>query len=183
MIVHDLSGISSKLAGALKKNKYVLLVLLAGIILLILPSTGGSGESESDAAEDVLRMDFSLSEIERRLQDILADISGAGDVRVMLSVQNSGERILASDSQTSQSTSGGDEDGEKDREENQTSVVISKGSGIDDVVTLQYVYPEFTGAVIVAEGADSASVRLDLTEAVQAVTGLDSSQIKVVKMK
>ena len=39
----------------------------------------------------------------------------------------------------------------------------------------------WTGAVVVCEGADSAAVRLELTRAVSALTGLGADRIKIVK--
>lgn len=41
----------------------------------------------------------------------------------------------------------------------------------------------YTGAVIFCHGADSASVRLKIVEAVSVYTGLSSNKIKVLKMK
>ena len=52
-----------------------------------------------------------------------------------------------------------------------------------DAVTVKYIYPEYLGAVIVAEGADNAGVKLALTEAAASVTGLGPNRIKVIKMK
>lgn len=40
-----------------------------------------------------------------------------------------------------------------------------------------------SGAVVVCQGADQPSVRLDVTNAVAAYTGLGSDQISVIKMK
>ena len=182
MTRRDISGTIEKMLSGIKKNKYVLLVLLAGAVLLLLPGSGDENIAESGADGEVT-LDFALEVIESKLEETLANIDGAGKVQVMLSVRDSGERVLATDSQVSESSGGGEEERETSREENETTVVISRGSGIDDVVTLQYVYPDFVGAIVVAEGAGSASVRLDITEAVRAVTGLDAVDIKVVKMK
>ena len=43
--------------------------------------------------------------------------------------------------------------------------------------------PTYLGAVIVCQGADSASVRLAIVEAVGSVTGLSTDKITVLKMK
>ena len=40
---------------------------------------------------------------------------------------------------------------------------------------------DYAGAVVVCEGADSAAVRLELTQAVSALTGLPSDRITIVK--
>ena len=178
----DVSDVLSKITSVINKNKYLLIVLLAGILLLLLPSSIGSGDKDVDGEADMYSVEFSLEGMESELEQILSKIDGAGDVKVMLSVKNGGERVLASDSGIKDAVSGGDGES-REREETLTTVVVSKGGGEDGVITLKYIYPEFTGAVIVAEGADSASVKLDLAQSVAAVTGLRASDIKVVKME
>lgn len=49
------------------------------------------------------------------------------------------------------------------------------------VLTVEPGTEQWAGAVIVCEGGDSASVRLQLTQAVAALTGLSSDRITVVK--
>jgi stage III sporulation protein AG len=48
---------------------------------------------------------------------------------------------------------------------------------------VKYVYPEFQGALVVAEGADDATVRLAITKAVAGLTGLGSDRITITKMQ
>ena len=43
--------------------------------------------------------------------------------------------------------------------------------------------PIYRGAIVVCEGADSAQVRLSITQAVSKITGLSTDNICVLKMK
>jgi len=61
------------------------------------------------------------------------------------------------------------------------TLVISE-SGKERVVELYYVNPEYTGAVIVCEGAGSAELRLQITKAVSNFTGLGTDKISVISM-
>ena len=58
-------------------------------------------------------------------------------------------------------------------------VTVGKGSGQQEVVPLQTVAPEFRGALVVCPGGGDARVRLQLIEAVAALTGLGSDRISV----
>ena len=109
-------------------------------------------------------------------------IDGAGEVSVLLALKNTGQRILAEDSSYSENITGGGDDIEKSIDEAQTVLVLN-GESSDETITLKYVFPEYSGAVIVAEGADSNRVKLDITEAVKAATGLSADRIKVIRMK
>ena len=57
-----------------------------------------------------------------------------------------------------------------------------EGAGkLQVMLTLKQVYPAYQGAVVVCQGGDKAAVRLAITEAVAALTGLSSDKISVVK--
>ncbi len=165
----------SKLLGTVGRFRYVIVILIFGVFLMLLPTGGDDGSESVAETEPEAREEYTCGEVEEKLGEILSLIDGAGDVRVMLSVEDQGERVVASDREESSDGTGGDET-------KYTTVIVSTGSGTEDAVTLRVVNPSFRGAIVAAEGAGSASVRLELTEAVAAVTGLDFSEIKVVKM-
>ena len=157
----EISKTPKELLSRLGKNKYVILLLVVGVILIIYPSGKKTRVAESPKEEPR----FSVSEAEKKLEDILSSLEGAGNVKVMLSVKDEGRRVIARDSETSES--GGDE---RRRDVSEKTVVISSGSSREEAVTLGYIYPEYLGALVAAEGAGSAQIRLDITESVSAVT-------------
>lgn len=167
------SELSKAVAALMRKNKYILPVILIGALLLILP-TSSRKDTESISAyttED----SFSVEEAEKKLAGILSETEGAGRVSVMLSVKGGTERVVAVDEEES-------EDGDRSEISSKT-VVISNGASTEEAIVLKCVFPEYTGAIIVAEGAGNSAVRLSLTEAVSAVTGLGANKITVIKMK
>ncbi len=174
------SEVKDRVGGFLKKlgqYKYVMLVLALGVVLLLIPAGGGTEESEEAPSEPVAAARGD-GELEARLEEILSLIDGAGEVRVLLTRSSDGESVLAADSERTDS-SGSDGRSQESRD----AVIVSKGSGANDTVEVKYLYPEFRGAVVVAQGADSARVSLDLLDAVTAATGLPGDCVKIVKMK
>ena len=141
------------------KNKYALIVLAVGLILILWPS--GSKKEQSNQSE-LTAPSFSVSDEESRLASQLSKIKGAGRVSVLLSVKDSVSRELA--------------EGEKG------TLVISE-NGKERVVDLYYVNPNYLGAVIVCDGAESADVRLKVSKAVAAYTGLGMDEITVLSME
>ncbi len=159
---------------ALGRYKYVLLVMLAGALLLMLPDwdkADAGGEQTAVGVEE----DFSVEALEEKLERTLAEIEGAGQVQVMLTVQSGMKRVLAQDGSL-------DQDGSAVQRETQT-VVISAGSGVQETVLIQQIYPQFQGALVVADGGGDPAVRLKLTEAVAALTGLGAVKISICKGK
>jgi stage III sporulation protein AG len=161
----DRDKVRQKAMGWLKRlgaYKYVLLVIAAGAFLLLLPEQESVETTEAETSGDE---SFSVESMEKELESVLSRIDGAGSVSVMLTVKNGMEQVFAQDS------SG---------EETET-VVISAGSGKQEVVLIKQKYPEFQGALIVCEGGDDPQIRLLVTQAVAALTGLGTARISVCK--
>lgn len=162
-----------KLAGALEKYKFVLLVLLAGILLLVLPLPGGGGAEELPGETSAAGAEFDLDALERRMEEALSRIEGAGEVSVVLTLKSGTRQVLAQDVSSARS--------QEDQEEDRTTVVVSAGSGREEAVALQQIYPQFQGALVVCAGGDDPAVQLKLVEAVSALTGLGSDKISICK--
>ena len=161
----------------LRSNKYVIAVLLLGLVLILLPKA--DGESTREVSQNADTQEFSLDMEEKRIALALKEIEGVGDAKVVLTLKTGAEAVMAVDTQQSEKT---DENGQS-RDLEQSYVVISKGSSTQTPVTVKTVYPEYQGALIVAEGADNAEIKLRLTEAVSGLTGLTFDKITVLKMK
>ena len=168
-----------KLTALLKKYKYAALVIVIGIALLLLPIGNTSTAPEETQATDEHPDDEYLTEFEVRIAALLSQIEGAGSVQVMLSLQTGSRTEYQFDTQISSDTDGTENRSSEERK----TVILSEGSAYDRAAVSAVRYPQFQGALIVCEGAGSPAVRLDLIHAVSALTGLNSSQITVVKLK
>ena len=158
-----------------QKYRLALLILLLGLLLLSLPND----EKEETKAEDSAPLSAqSQPSLEERLEEILRQVEGAGRVSVMLTVEEGEYTVLQTDSVTEERTS--EQGGDLARREE--TVLVNAGSGRSESIPVQIRGPVYRGAVVVAEGADRASVRLDLISAVRNLTGLKADKITVIKM-
>lgn len=173
------NDMTRKLLQAIKKYKYALLILLLGIALLLLPSGKKETKTQSEPTKAAADDDAYAALTEQRLTEMLSKIQGAGRVEVMLTLRRGSRTQYQSDTQNSEETS---DDGTR-RASEQKTVILSEGSAYDKAAVSAVDYPLFQGALVVSEGADTASVKLALMQAVSALTGLSSDQITVVKMK
>ena len=161
-----------KSGEVLEKYKYVLLAVLAGVVLLAWPS-GGAAAPVTPAAEAVAPDPFDTRAAEEWMADTLSHIQGAGRVRVLLSVAQSPRQVLAQDGLA-------DVAGDSSRRET-TTVMVSRGTGQQEPAVLQVLAAEYRGAVVVSPGGDDPQVRLALSQAVSALTGLGADRISVCK--
>lgn len=166
----DLKACGGKVISLLGQYKYVFLIILVGVALLLLPNLGEEKRNAPEGtASGAITAEFDLAAMEQKLAEALSGIEGAGNARVILSLKSSARQVVARDENISE------------QESSATTVVVSKGSGIQDAVVLQQVYPQYQGALIICPGGGEATVKLKITEAVAAVTGLGPARISVCK--
>ena len=165
-----------KIPEFLKKYRYAALVLLLGVALMLIPgrkSESPKQDQPQQAQEQTLQQ--SQQDLTAQLETILGKIDGAGRVSVLLS-RSAGEEVVYQENEEIV-TSG--ESGTVRRQ----SVTVTDASRNEQALIRQVRSPEYQGAVIVCQGADSASVRLAVTDAVSKATGLGADRITVLKMK
>ena len=179
--------ILDRIKSALSNYKYPVIILLAGLVLVLFPTRKSNAGATPAASAPTEAANTSAppsnqkycEQTERELEQILSQIQGAGTVRVMLTLEAGPETVYLSDSDIQRSAEGG-----RTSEKNESkTVILSRGSSYNEAAIVKTEYPSFRGALIVSQGADDASVRLRLTEAVSALLGLGSDKITVVKMK
>lgn len=164
---------TEKCAGFARKYRYVLLLAALGLALVLVPTTK-SGASQT-SAQPPPETDDTRAALRSELESALSDIDGAGRVRLVLTWEDGGETVYQQDTRTSGS-------GENASEEAAVAAVPSGSSAQQALITKQLA-PKCAGALVVSDGAANAAVRLALTDAVRALTGLRADQITVVKMK
>lgn len=168
----------------IKKDKW-LIVLLAGLLLVVLAlpvSDTKSGQTQEEkqvqqvenASEDVY-----TDALETRLENALAKVKGVGSVKVMITLAASSEKVVEKDQEmTSEAQEG--EDGRKNTSSSETAVYTNE-NGEETPYVKQELSPRIEGVLVIAEGGDNAVVIENITEAVQALFGVDTHKIKVMK--
>ena len=159
------------MAGKLGKYKIVIPVILLGLLMILWP--GPSGKAP---ASDFSYAPFPLREAEQSLETALGAIAGAGQVKVMLTLKTDMTLVLQEDVKQKSDVR---QDPQSTLTERDAKTILIGGQP----VVVRRVYPEYRGALIVCEGGADAQVRLAVTQAVSALTGLGSDKITVTPMK
>ena len=173
----------------LKRSDWLILVL-AGILILIiaLPTDTKEKKQAEEAKENISKENNTMeaSEIERKLEDILEKIDGAGDVKVMITYQDSGTQVVEKDKNTSEnsleeSDSTGGVRSTKEQQLQESTVYEDADAGNTPFVSKELL-PKVEGILIVASGGDNQKVKQNISEAVLALFQVEAHRIKIVKM-
>ncbi|MBO5645540.1 MAG: hypothetical protein J6S59_00345 [Clostridia bacterium] len=168
-----LAKLKDRLGALPKTYTYALLLLAAGLLLVLLPRS-----REETATKPAEQSNAFAENCEARLEEMLSHTAGVGKARVMLTEEQDADRVFARETEREEKT---ESDG--GREFSESSALAMQDSGSDSVpVTETEFAPVWRGALVVCEGADRAEIRLAVTEAVMAVTGLSSDRITVLKL-
>lgn len=160
-----------KLSEFLKRYKFIFLVLLGGVFLLLIP-TKTEGKTAYDSSESC-GTTFEIAELEKRMEKILSQIEGTGNLSLLLTLKGDSENIYA------MNTEYREDEGES--EERLEIVTVSTGSGIQKPLIISRNYPPFQGALVVCDGGDDPTIKLLVTKAVAVLTGLGTDRITVCK--
>jgi|SRR5690554_3903749 len=169
------------------QNKLLIWALgLVGVLLFILPGSCQQQEQPQQPPNSpVVRQDNYQKELQGELEKVLSGIEGAGEVTVMLTLENEEEIIYARnedvsrrDTQEEDSQGGFREQVEYDES---GQLVIVRTNNQEEPVVETIVRPRVRGVLVVAGGADSPWVRESLTHAVQSVLDLPAHRITIQK--
>ena len=162
----DWIGTKERVQEFLKRYWYVALALAVGLILMAIPSN----KNDAEMPEEILLADAPA--LQEELEQILAQIRGAGKVKVLLTESSGAQTVYQTDQDTRGEGSG-----------NLKTVIVTDADRNQNGLIYRIDPPVYLGAVIVCQGGDSAAVKLAIVEAVSSVTGLSTDRITVLKMK
>lgn len=171
-----------------KKDQWLIL-FLAGILLLVIAiPTSCEGDSAGSETEPVAAEDSSGSgayeqELAAQLEETLSQMEGVGRVKVMITFQDSGEAVVEKDVTYSDEETASTENGTSTAQtQSSEETVYSDGSGDGEPYVSRELTPAIEGVLVVAEGGGNSAVVADISEAVEALFGVETHKIKVVKM-
>lgn len=192
---------------SLQGRQLFLLMILSGLLLLVIflpvkqkdtdgapkPSSAVSGdglpEEGAGTQDGTARESYEdyARRMELRLEKTLKYMEGVGAVKVMVTLQSSEEAVVEKDqpgrrSNTMQSEAGGKSSSANSYENDESTVYVTDAQGGQSPYVVKRIEPSVEGVLVVAQGGGSAQVSKNITEAIEALFGIEPHKIKVVKM-
>ena len=177
------------------KNKWLIAVLVGALLLVVALPSGEKNEKNSGKGEESVttattdsggtKADHYRRQLETELAQMLEEMEGVGKVKVMITLKDSGERVVEKDRSDSSTVSEETEQEALKRRETQlqseeTTVYADRET--NEPFVSKENRPAVEGVLILAEGGDSTAVKQNISDAVLALFHVDAHKIKVVKM-
>lgn len=177
----------------IKKEQWIVLLLVGILIMTVLipaeknTSTGSrlyENQTETEKQQNMPDQE-AWDGYEEKLEELLCQLEGAGQVKVMITKSASRESIVEKDRPYSiqMNQSGGENDTKSQQENREETTVFEKDSqGNETPYITKTLAPQIEGVLVMAQGGDNAVVARNITEAVMALFGIEAHKIKVMKM-
>ena len=166
------------------KKEQLLIGVLIGILLLVIaipvPKTEKNKQTEA-VKEEISEKEYSM---EAELKEILQRISGVGRTEVFITYEDEGKLGVEKDESVSEElieeadSSGGTRITTSTRNEKATVY-----GNADAPYVIQELSPTIKGVLVVAEGGGNMTVKKQIQETIEALFGLDSHKISIMKME
>ena len=177
-------SVLSTLAQMMEGNKRIKIAVYAGVViiaLLIFFATSSGGSTTKNKQDDSSKVNSQnpqsevseAHELEQRLETILSSMSGVGKVKVMITFESTSELIIATENESNESENG---------TSNGSRPATLSGSGGESPIILTQINPKIRGVVVIAEGASSISVKMDILAATSTVLGVKENCVEVFEM-
>lgn len=178
------------------KKEKILIVFLLGVFFLLVATPVGSlsgqkktkkkSVSQTTEQSKKIEKDAYISSLENKLEQTIAGMEGAGNVNVMITLKDNGEKILDKNQpyESEKETSSEEQKiSEQTRMQSEQQTVLVEQEGNTEPIVVKERYPEIEGVVVVCEGGDNKVLTLQIKEAVQALFSVDAHKIVVCKSK
>ena len=142
-----------------------------------------SSKTSQDADSNQSSSSSNSESLERRLEDILKNIDGVGDVKVFINYSESSETVaMYNENSKTSTTEETDKSGgvrKVEETDSQKEVIYQEQNGNKTPIVQKTIEPKIEGAIITAKGASDINVKTNIIQAVEAATGLATHKIQV----
>ncbi len=176
--------------GKIKKEQWMV-IFLAGILLFVIAlpekkkeevkTETGSAEPASLTGQD--EEERYCKNMEKKLEEILSRIDGAGETKVMITLKDFGEEIVEKDKKREQNTSEIGTEQRQEMTEEEETIYGTMESGREQPYISKKIQPKIAGVLVLCEGGEKVFVRKNISEAVLALFEVEVHNIKIEKMK
>lgn len=162
-----------------KKNIVLIAVAILMILVLLLSEVFTSGNTENISKENTeIYSSQYIEKTEKELEALLENISGAGDVRVMITLENCYENVFAKGYSEKNDNKTDSQKSESEEE----YIIIKNGSNNEECLVVKVYEPTVKGVAVIAEGAGNTQVKNAITQTVCALFDISSAKVSVEKM-
>ena len=160
----------------IKGDKKVFLTVVCSAVLMFVLCVSELNNKEDVNSEVTEVKTYNYFVETKEVEEFLENISGAGNVRIMITYDSSEEYIYAKDTNENSK-----DKKESDKEINYKSEhIIIKEDGNEKGLMIKEIYPEIRGIAVLCDGGDNPLIKERIVSLLSALFGINTNRISVV---
>jgi stage III sporulation protein AG len=175
----NFDGIFKKIKS-IKNIELIVAAIFIGIILLVFFSGSLFNSANSGDTVTISLADYGNA-LEKKMENTLSKINGAGKVSVMITFESGIEYITAMTVNSQTNTVSNDYSGGSSK----TQSIVQSNSPVivgGKAVIVKEIEPKVKGVIIVSQGAGSVYVKIELTKAASTLLNIEPKYIEIFQM-
>lgn len=159
----------------------IIISLSIFLIVILIVSEFLSSKNNNEATQnndESLYQNYTLK-LEDKLEKIVSSIEGAGECKIMVTLDTGEENIYAKQSKNQNEN--------RDQSSKQTDeyeyVVLKSSSSTEEGMLLKVIEPNVRGVAIACQGGDDPRIKENIISTVSAVLDIKTNKISITKMK
>lgn len=125
-------------------------------------------------------------QLENNLRDLISSIKGAGNTRVLVTLENSEETVYATEEKKNKEATEDKTDGQMSKKRESDDCVkkyikVRDADGTERALSVTQIQPTVKGVVVVCDGGDIPEVQQKITDAVKTALNITSKRVYVTK--
>lgn len=180
----------NKLLENEKYRKIIIFAGLAGIALIYISGlfTSDKTASQTSSSKPAVTAQAYETRLENNLTDIITKIQGAGNAKVMITLEQTAKYVYATEEKESGQTALNQSDGAATKNETESSsektyLLVKNEDGSETALAVTEIQPVIKGVVIVCDGGDNPAVQQNIINAVTTALHVTSVRVCVLKAK
>lgn len=172
-------------------DKYKKIIVIAGFVGIALIFFSGFIKPEKKSQCTNQRVEASsideyVKQLEANLTNLVSCIKGAGDCKVMVTIENGAQTIYATEGkkniEDTEDSSNGELKRKQKSDDSETKYITIKGSdGEEKALAITEVQPTVKGVVVVCSGGDDPEVQQRIINAVTTALNITNKRVCVTK--
>lgn len=163
--------------------KAIIAIGTIAMLLLALPDMCGGCNNgiKAEESKNTSSVEEYTAQLEKRLEDMISSVDGAGQTKVMITMQNGKEFIYASEDKlsvnTSESTGTNGSQSSEAKENSENSYIIIETDEGEKALVRTELMPSVNGVVVACEGAGDPAVAERIELVVTTALNISSKRV------
>lgn len=177
----------NKLITGNKSKKIIVAIGILGIALIFASSFF---KAEKEESKNIVVSKYSTQEyvtkLEQNLTELVSSIKGAGESKVMVTLESSEQNIYATEERQNKEATEDRSDGQTSKKKESDGlekkyITIKDSDGSEKALSVTQIQPTVKGVVVVCQGGDDPAVQKKVIDAIRTALNITAKRVYVTR--